>query len=92
MRTDNGGSIFLTLRVSQAMEEKRDYCFDCLQLQIKSDFSDQLVFNYGISASAFPFGSSAIVQVLYLSVSLSIFNFVFFASIYCLFLSFFGLL
>ncbi|KAF7806911.1 protein GFS12 [Senna tora] len=43
--------------------EAPDYCFDCLQLRIKSDFSDQLVFNYGISTSAFPFGSSAIVQI-----------------------------
>ncbi|XP_027364053.1 protein GFS12 [Abrus precatorius] len=38
-------------------------CFECLQLRVKSDFSDQVFFNYGISASAFPFGSSAIVHI-----------------------------
>ncbi|KAK4258011.1 hypothetical protein QN277_007524 [Acacia crassicarpa] len=45
------------------MEEAHDHCFECLQLRIKSDFSDRLVFHYGISPSAFPFGSSAIVEI-----------------------------
>ncbi|KAI4335056.1 hypothetical protein L6164_013738 [Bauhinia variegata] len=43
--------------------EEQSYCFECLKLRINSDFSDQLVFNYGISASGFPFGSSAVVQI-----------------------------
>ncbi|KAF2312691.1 hypothetical protein GH714_039650 [Hevea brasiliensis] len=38
-------------------------CFDCLQRRIKSDFSDQLLFSYGLSDSALPFGSSAVVQM-----------------------------
>ncbi|KAL1296338.1 hypothetical protein HN51_057034 [Arachis hypogaea] len=45
------------------MEQHCCYCFDCLQLRINSDFSDQLLFNYGISSSPFPFGSSAVVQI-----------------------------
>ncbi|KAK7343619.1 hypothetical protein VNO77_12511 [Canavalia gladiata] len=44
------------------MEEESE-CFECLQLRIKSDFSDQVFFNYGISTSVFPFGSSAIVHI-----------------------------
>ncbi|TKY51206.1 inactive serine/threonine-protein kinase lvsG [Spatholobus suberectus] len=44
------------------MEEESE-CFECLQLRIKSDFSDQVFFNYAISTSAFPFGSSAIVHI-----------------------------
>ncbi|KAJ7955312.1 protein GFS12 isoform X1 [Quillaja saponaria] len=44
------------------MEEKV-YCFDCLQSRIKSDYSDKLSFNHGISVSALPLGSSAVVQV-----------------------------
>ncbi|XP_061376167.1 protein GFS12-like, partial [Gastrolobium bilobum] len=44
------------------MEEKSE-CFECLQLRINSDFSDQFVFNYANSTSAFPFGSSAIVHI-----------------------------
>ncbi|XP_021595628.1 protein GFS12 isoform X2 [Manihot esculenta] len=42
---------------------KQQTCFDCLQRRIKSDFSDQLLFSYGLSDSAFPFGSSAVVQM-----------------------------
>ncbi|PNX95558.1 putative inactive serine threonine-protein kinase LVSG-like protein [Trifolium pratense] len=38
-------------------------CFECLQHRINSDFSDQLVFNYAISDSPFPFGSSAILNI-----------------------------
>ncbi|TQD83516.1 hypothetical protein C1H46_030897 [Malus baccata] len=38
-------------------------CFDCLQRRIHSDFSGKLVFSYGLSDSAFPFGSSAVVQL-----------------------------
>ncbi|KAK7391080.1 hypothetical protein VNO78_19430 [Psophocarpus tetragonolobus] len=44
------------------MEEESE-CFECLQLRINSDFSDQIFFNYAISTSAFPFGSSAIVNI-----------------------------
>lgn len=44
------------------MKEKSE-CFECLQLRINSDFSDQLVFNYAISNSPFPFGSSAILHI-----------------------------
>ncbi|KAJ1423857.1 WD40/YVTN repeat-like-containing domain superfamily [Sesbania bispinosa] len=43
--------------------EEESHCFECLQLRINSDFSDQLVFHYAISTSAFPFGSSAIVHI-----------------------------
>ncbi|CAL5209622.1 unnamed protein product [Lathyrus oleraceus] len=38
-------------------------CFECLQLRINSDFSDQLVFNHAISDYPFPFGSSAILDI-----------------------------
>ncbi|ESQ41855.1 hypothetical protein EUTSA_v10012423mg [Eutrema salsugineum] len=40
-----------------------EVCFDCLEQRIKSDFSDQIVFSYGLSDSPLPFGSSAVVQV-----------------------------
>ncbi|KAK6265211.1 hypothetical protein QUC31_016048 [Theobroma cacao] len=43
------------------MEEK-ETCFECLERRIKSDWSDQLVFCYGISDSPLPFGYSAVVQ------------------------------
>ncbi|XP_065863926.1 protein GFS12 [Euphorbia lathyris] len=43
--------------------EQQQTCFDCLQQQIKSDFSDQLLFCYGLSDSALPIGSSAVVQI-----------------------------
>ncbi|KAM7463204.1 hypothetical protein LguiA_031325 [Lonicera macranthoides] len=38
-------------------------CFDCLQRRIRTDFSDKLVFSYGISDSPLPFGSTAVVQM-----------------------------
>ncbi|PRQ39584.1 hypothetical protein RchiOBHm_Chr4g0426861 [Rosa chinensis] len=38
-------------------------CFDCLQRRIESEFSGKLVFIHGLSDSAFPFGSNAVVQV-----------------------------
>uniref|UniRef100_A0A5B6YV66 Putative inactive serine/threonine-protein kinase lvsG n=1 Tax=Davidia involucrata TaxID=16924 RepID=A0A5B6YV66_DAVIN len=38
-------------------------CFECLQHRIHADFSDKLIFSYGISASALPFGSTAVVQL-----------------------------
>ncbi|XP_042422238.1 protein GFS12-like isoform X1 [Zingiber officinale] len=38
-------------------------CFECLERQLQYDFSPDLVFRYGISDSALPFGSSAAVQV-----------------------------
>eukprot|EP00257_Ricinus_communis_P016496 XP_015574682.1 protein GFS12 [Ricinus communis] len=38
-------------------------CFDCLQHRIKSDFSDHLLFSYGLSDSPLPLGSSAVVQI-----------------------------
>ncbi|KAL2324447.1 hypothetical protein Fmac_023505 [Flemingia macrophylla] len=44
------------------MEEESE-CFECLQLRIKSDFSEQVFFNHAIETSAFPFGSSAIVNI-----------------------------
>ncbi|GLT60243.1 hypothetical protein SLA2020_330160 [Shorea laevis] len=44
------------------MEEK-EACFECLQRRIESDFSEQLVFSYGVSDSSLPFGSSAVVQM-----------------------------
>ncbi|XP_022760770.1 LOW QUALITY PROTEIN: protein GFS12-like [Durio zibethinus] len=43
------------------MEEK-ETCLECLERRIKSDWSDQLLFCYGISDSPLPFGSSAVVQ------------------------------
>ena len=39
-------------------------CFECLQRRIQRDFSEKLIFCYGISDSALPFGSRAVVQVL----------------------------
>nr|XP_004253156.1 protein GFS12 isoform X1 [Solanum lycopersicum] len=41
---------------------EREMCFECLQRRIQSDFSDQLIFCYGVSNSPLPFGSTAIVQ------------------------------
>lgn len=38
-------------------------CFDCLQRRIQSEFSGKLVFIHGLSDSAFPFGSTAVVQL-----------------------------
>ncbi|CAH2072430.1 unnamed protein product [Thlaspi arvense] len=43
--------------------EASDVCFDCLEQRIKSDFSDQILFSYGLSDSPLPFGSSAVVEV-----------------------------
>ncbi|KAH0860523.1 hypothetical protein HID58_088784, partial [Brassica napus] len=43
--------------------EASEVCFDCLEQRIKSDFSDQIVFSYGLSDSPLPFGSSAVVKV-----------------------------
>nr|XP_016503877.1 PREDICTED: protein GFS12-like isoform X2 [Nicotiana tabacum] len=40
----------------------REMCFECLQRKIQSDFSDQLIFCYGLSDSPIPFGSTAVVQ------------------------------
>ncbi|KAK8573029.1 hypothetical protein V6N12_029068 [Hibiscus sabdariffa] len=42
--------------------EGNEMCFECLERRIKSDWSDQLQFCYGISDSPLPFGSSAVVQ------------------------------
>lgn len=42
---------------------ERQICFDCLRRRIQSDFSDKLVFSYGISDSALPFGSRAVVKM-----------------------------
>ncbi|XVE82350.1 hypothetical protein DITRI_Ditri15bG0141500 [Diplodiscus trichospermus] len=42
--------------------EERETCFECLESRIKSDWSDQLLFCYGVSDSPLPFGSSAVVQ------------------------------
>ncbi|KAI3730170.1 hypothetical protein L6452_18847 [Arctium lappa] len=39
-------------------------CFECLQLQIQTDFSGKLLFNYALAGSALPFASNAVVQVL----------------------------
>ncbi|KAI3765648.1 hypothetical protein L2E82_15689 [Cichorium intybus] len=33
-------------------------CFDCLQRQLRTDFFDELLFNYALAASALPFGSA----------------------------------
>ncbi|PQQ00141.1 protein GFS12 [Prunus yedoensis var. nudiflora] len=41
----------------------QEMCFDCLHRRIQSDFSEKLVFVYGLSDSAFPFGSTAVVQL-----------------------------
>ncbi|OVA13544.1 BEACH domain [Macleaya cordata] len=38
-------------------------CFECLQRRIQRDFSDKLMFCYGISDSALPFGFRAVVQI-----------------------------
>ncbi|WCJ23220.1 protein serine/threonine kinase protein tyrosine kinase ATP binding protein kinase [Euphorbia peplus] len=38
-------------------------CFECLEQQMKSDLSDELLFCYGLSDSALPVGSSAVVQM-----------------------------
>ncbi|KAM0951244.1 hypothetical protein DsansV1_C04g0049891 [Dioscorea sansibarensis] len=38
-------------------------CFECLQRRTETDFSSNVLFRYGISDSALPFGSSAVIQV-----------------------------
>ncbi|XP_058076652.1 protein GFS12 isoform X3 [Magnolia sinica] len=38
-------------------------CLECLQQRIQTDFSDKLIFRYGISDSALPFASRAVVQI-----------------------------
>ena len=59
---------------------KRQMCFDCLQRRIQSDFSDKLIFSYGICDSALPFGTRAVVKV---SVNLSMnFDFSWFAHLF----------
>ncbi|CAN4094999.1 unnamed protein product [Withania somnifera] len=40
----------------------REMCFECLQRRIQSDFSDQLIFCYGLSDTPLPFGSTAVIQ------------------------------
>jgi WD repeat-containing protein 81 len=45
-------------------QEELQSCFECLKRRINSDFSDKLIFSYALSDSAFPFASSAVVQVL----------------------------
>ncbi|KAK9084419.1 hypothetical protein Scep_030890 [Stephania cephalantha] len=40
-----------------------ELCFECLQRQIHHDFSQKLTFCYGISHSALPFASAALIQV-----------------------------
>ena len=45
-------------------QEEQQSCFECLNRRIISDFSDKLIFSYALSDSAFPFASSAVVQVL----------------------------
>ncbi|CAK7326256.1 unnamed protein product [Dovyalis caffra] len=45
------------------MEQEQQTCFECLKRRINSDFSDKLIFSYALSDSAFPFASSAVVQV-----------------------------
>ncbi|KAK7280064.1 hypothetical protein RJT34_25126 [Clitoria ternatea] len=43
--------------------KEESQCLECLQLRITSDFSENVFFNYAISSSAFPFGSSVIVHI-----------------------------
>ncbi|XP_072997201.1 protein GFS12 isoform X1 [Typha latifolia] len=38
-------------------------CFECLDRRIRSEFSDEVVFRYGVSDSPLPFGSSAVVEI-----------------------------
>ncbi|CAL9209100.1 unnamed protein product [Musa hybrid cultivar] len=38
-------------------------CFECLERQVHSDLSTDLFFRYGVSDTALPFGSSAVLQV-----------------------------
>ncbi|RVW55965.1 Protein GFS12 [Vitis vinifera] len=38
-------------------------CFECLQRRFQSDFSNKLIFSYGVSDSGLPFGSGAVVQM-----------------------------
>ncbi|TXG57414.1 hypothetical protein EZV62_018727 [Acer yangbiense] len=38
-------------------------CFNCLDRRLKSDFSNQLLFSYGVSDSPLPSSSSAVVQM-----------------------------
>ncbi|KAM7279370.1 hypothetical protein ACFE04_006504 [Oxalis oulophora] len=42
-----------------------EMCIECLERRIKEDFSDRLIFSYGLTdySSSLPFASSAIVQV-----------------------------
>ncbi|KAK9287648.1 hypothetical protein L1049_016085 [Liquidambar formosana] len=56
---ENGGK--LKDPISPKMED--EMCFHCLQRRIQADFSDKLLFSYGLSDSALPFSSSAVVQM-----------------------------
>lgn len=47
-------------------------CFDCLQRRVEADYSGELSFVYGLSDSPLPFGSSAVVQVLFVQISYEI--------------------
>nr|XP_043605925.1 protein GFS12 [Erigeron canadensis] len=41
-----------------------EFCLECLERQIRTDFTDKLIYNYAISAaSPLPFASNAVVQV-----------------------------
>ncbi|KAK1315616.1 hypothetical protein QJS10_CPA05g00123 [Acorus calamus] len=48
---------------SQATDTGGNHCYDCLQRRIAADFSDRLIFRYGLSDSALPFASKAVVQI-----------------------------
>ncbi|URD81742.1 WD domain, G-beta repeat [Musa troglodytarum] len=43
--------------------EQLSPCFECLERQVHSDLSTDLFFRYGVSDTALPFGSSAVLQV-----------------------------
>ncbi|KAK1278106.1 hypothetical protein QJS04_geneDACA015830 [Acorus gramineus] len=48
---------------SEAADTGGNHCYDCLQRRIAADFSDRLIFRYGLSDSALPFASKAVVQI-----------------------------
>ncbi|KAL5849039.1 hypothetical protein ACOSQ4_007052 [Xanthoceras sorbifolium] len=53
------------METEEEKEPKRhqQLCFECLDRRIKADFSDQLIFSYGVSDCPLPFASSAVVQM-----------------------------
>ena len=57
-------------------EEEERWCMECLERRIKADYNQKLNFVYGLSPhySPLPFASSAVVQVLFSFLFLTVFQ------------------